>query len=99
VAVALAVVVSPWASSSPDGLERVAQDEDFLETGRLHPVQERSPVPDYAFPGVKDARAATGLAGLVGTLAVVALALGLGALLRRGRGARRGPPSPGPASP
>jgi hypothetical protein len=69
-AVGLATAVSPYASSSPDGLERVAEDEAFIEQGTLHSVQEDSPVPDYAFPGVDDARVATGLAGFVGTLLV-----------------------------
>jgi hypothetical protein len=80
-AVALAVAVSPFASSSPDGLERVAADRAFLAQGRLAPVQERAPVPDYALPGIGDPRLATGLAGLAGTLAV----LGLGALVVRTR--------------
>ena len=80
-AVALAVAVSPFASSSPDGLERVAADRAFLEQGRLAPVQERAPIPDYALPGIDDPRVATGLAGFAGTLAV----LGLGALVVRTR--------------
>ena len=80
-AVALAVAVSPFASSSPDGLERVAADRAFLEQGRLAPVQERAPIPDYTLPGIDDPRVATGLAGFAGTLAV----LGLGALVVRTR--------------
>jgi len=76
-AVALAVAVSPFASSSPDGLERVAADRAFLEQGRLAAVQERAPIPDYTLPGIGDPRVATGLAGFAGTLAV----LGLGALV------------------
>ena len=70
VAVGLAAGVSPYASSSPDGLERVAMDQAFLDRGALHPVQEESPAPDYAFPGVDDPRLATGLAGFAGTLLV-----------------------------
>ena len=83
VAVGLATVVSPFASSSPDGLERVAQDRGFADVARTSPIQEGSPVPDYAFPGVESASAATALAGLVGTLVVFALATGLAVLLRR----------------
>ena len=83
VAVGLATAVSPFASSSPDGLERVAQDKAFLDQGRLHSVQEESPIPDYAFPGVENERLATGLAGFVGTLGVFALGSGLAYLLRR----------------
>jgi PDGLE domain-containing protein len=83
VAVALALFASSWASSSPDGLEQVAETNGFLEDGRLHLLQERSPVPEYAFPGVDDPRLATALAGLVGTLLVALVGFGLIALARR----------------
>jgi len=82
-AVGLATAVSPFASASPDGLERVAADAAFLEDGRLAAIQERAPVPDYAFPGVGDGRVATGLAGFAGTLAVFAAGFGVAALGRR----------------
>jgi hypothetical protein len=76
-AVGLATAASPFASSSPDGLEKVAQDKGFLHDGRLAKVQEDAPAPDYAFPGVHDARLATGLAGFTGTLLVFAAGYGL----------------------
>lgn len=79
VAIGLATAVSPFASSSPDGLERVASDQAFSEHGRLAKLQEGSPVPDYAFPGVENERVATGLAGFAGTL----LVFGVLALARR----------------
>jgi hypothetical protein len=82
-AVGLATAASPYASSSPDGLERVAADEAFLDDGTLAPIQEDAPVPDYAFPGVEDTRVATGLAGFAGTLLVFALGFGVAALARR----------------
>jgi hypothetical protein len=83
VAVGLAVLASPYASSSPDGLEKVAETHGFLADGRLHSLQERSPVPDYAFPGIHDARLATALAGLVGTLLVAFAGTVVFALARR----------------
>lgn len=89
-AVGLAVAVSPWASPSPDGLEKVAEDKGFLESGRPHAVQDESPIPDYAFPGIENERLATGVAGFVGTLGVFVVAFGLAFLLRR----RRGAPAP-----
>ncbi len=82
-AVGLAAAVSPYASSSPDGLERVATDKGFIESGKLHSTQDDSPVPGYAFPGIEDARAATGVAGFLGTLLVFGLGYGLAALRRR----------------
>lgn len=83
VAVGLATAVSPFASSHPDGLERVATDHAFSADGRLAMLQEDSPVPDYAFPGVGNERVATGLAGFTGTLLVFGLAFGVAALARR----------------
>jgi hypothetical protein len=83
VAIGLATAVSPYASASPDGLEKVAGDKAFLDQGRLHSVQEESPVPDYAFPGIEDERVATGLAGFVGTLLVFGAGYGLVVATRR----------------
>jgi len=83
VAVGLAAAVSPFASSHPDGLKKVAQTKRFLDEAKPTGLQEGSPIPDYAFPGVGDERLATGLAGFVGTLAVFALAYGVGFVLRR----------------
>ena len=83
VAVGLAAFASPYASSSPDGLEKVAHANGFLAEGRLHELQESSPVPDYAFPGVEDPRLATALAGFVGTLLVALAGIAIAALARR----------------
>ncbi|MGH2950280.1 MAG: PDGLE domain-containing protein [Solirubrobacteraceae bacterium] len=74
VAVGLATAVSPFASSSPDGLQRVAADAGFLDRGRA----TAAPAPGYAAPGVGDDRIATGLAGLAGTLAVFGTAAAIG---------------------
>jgi hypothetical protein len=83
VAIGLATAVSPFASASPDGLEKVAEEKAFLEQGRLAPVQESSPAPDYAFPGIDDPRLATALAGFTGTLLVFGLGAGAVAVIRR----------------
>ena len=83
VAVGLATAVSPYASPSPDGLERVAAEEAFLGDGRLHAVQDDAPLRDYAFPGVENERLATGLAGFAGSLGVFALGSGLALAIRR----------------
>ncbi len=82
VAVGLASAVSPYASSSPDGLEKVAGDQAFLERGEH---QAASPAPDYAVPGVDDPRVATGLAGFAGTLMVFGVGYGIAAVARGGR--------------
>lgn len=85
VAVGLGSFASPYASSSPDGLEKVAETKGFLDSGRLHGIQDSSPVPDYAFPGVDDPRLATALAGFVGTLLVAAVGSATFFLARRRR--------------
>jgi PDGLE domain len=82
-AVGLGLAASPYASSSPDGLERVAETHGFIDRGQVHRVQEGSPIPDYAFPGIDDPRLATGLAGFVGTLGVFLVAFGVAYALRR----------------
>ena len=84
VAVGLAAAASPYASSSPDGLEKVAADQAFLARGEQHAVQERSPAPDYAFPGIDDPRVATGLAGFVGTPVVFGVGYGVATVARSG---------------
>ncbi|MPZ23746.1 MAG: cobalamin biosynthesis protein CbiM, partial [Dehalococcoidia bacterium] len=49
-AIAVAVALfSPLASSHPDGLERVAEDKEFIETAEDSPYEI---IPDYTFPGV-----------------------------------------------
>jgi hypothetical protein len=88
-AVGLAVGVSPWADGSPDGLEKVAGDKGFLADGKVHSIQDSSPIPDYAFPGIDNPRLATAVAGFVGTLGVCLLAFGIAWLVKR-RGAAAG---------
>jgi len=78
----LAGVVSYYASSQPDGLERVAGDQGFLGSAREH-ASSGSPFADYATRGVDDARLSGGVAGVMGALLVLALAGGLFLALRR----------------
>jgi hypothetical protein len=87
VAILLSAALAPFASSAPDGLERVAAEQGFADRGRLAPVQRRAPAGGYAFPGIDDAHVATGLAGLAGALAVFLLGAGLVAVVRRPRAA------------
>lgn len=82
-AVGLATAASPFASANPDGLEKVAEQKQFLDRGELAPIQEDSPIADYAFPGVENERVGTGLAGFVGTLAVFAIGYGVAFAMRR----------------
>lgn len=76
VALAIGVFVSPFASSSPDGLEKVSIDEGFADTAEEHDLSA-SPVADYGVDGVTNQRAATGLAGLIGIGVTFAVGLGV----------------------
>jgi hypothetical protein len=98
VSVGLATAVSPFASSAPDGLNRVAEDHAFDDRGTLHAVQEDAPIPGYAFPGIGDERVAKGVAGFVGTLGVFAIGFGAAALLRRRATRDQGPSWPASAT-
>lgn len=65
-------IISPLASSHPDGLEWVAEQKGFLDIAR-GPVYEI--IPDYVFPGISNEAVATIVAGIVGTIIVFAIAL------------------------
>ena len=96
VAIGLALVVSGFASSSPDGLEKVAGEKGFLETAQDHLFAD-SPLADYSVKGVGNERLSTGLAGLIGVLVTFGLGLAVFALLRM-RSRSGGGPGPGKGS-
>jgi len=77
VALVLGVFVSQFASSSPDGLEKVAEDKGFLESAEDKEAWTASPLPDYTVPGVGAEGTSTGLAGLLGTAAMFAVGFGV----------------------
>ncbi len=78
----LATVASPFASSSPDGLEKVAEEKGFLSAANEEAVVWRhSPFADYQVALVGDEGLSTSLAGFVGVLLVSAFAFGSGRLM------------------
>lgn len=82
VAITLALFFSPFASSSPDGLEKVAEIKGFLHTGEGKEIFS-APIPDYTMPGIKHEGIATSFAGLVGTLLTFGIAYGFGYILKK----------------
>jgi cobalt/nickel transport protein len=82
-ALAVAVFLSPFASTHPDGLDRVAEDLKFT-----HKEAENAPAKQLPFAHIFDGYAlkgapegiATPLAGFLGTLATFGLAWGIGKL-------------------
>lgn len=82
----LAGIVSGFASSSPDGLEKVAEDKGFGGTARTHDLAG-SPLAGYGVQGVDNARLSGGLAGLLGVGVTLAVGSGVFLLVRRRSGA------------
>ena len=80
----LAGVVSFYASASPDGLEKVATDQGFIDSAQSS-ATAGSPLADYSVSGVNHERLAVGIAGVVGALVTFALAVGLLRLVARRR--------------
>lgn len=70
----LLAVFSPLASAHPDGLEWVAEQKGFLDVaqGPLYEI-----IPDYVFPGITNEAFATIVAGIIGSLIVFGVALGV----------------------
>jgi len=81
VAIGLAMLVSGFASSSPDGLNKVAEDHGFAANARQH-LFENGPLAGYAVKGVNGDRLSTGISGLIGVLVTFGIGLALFALLR-----------------
>jgi cobalt/nickel transport system permease protein len=73
-------VLSPLASSHPDGLMWFAQQQGFLSAARS-PLYRL--LPGYLLPGVSNQAAATILAGVLGVLIVFAVTLLVGLLGRK----------------
>jgi cobalt/nickel transport system permease protein len=76
VALVLAGFVSYYASTSPDGLNRVAQDTGIAKSQKPHASQD-SPLAGYRTKSVENGRLSRGLAGVAGAVIVLALAGGL----------------------
>jgi cobalt/nickel transport system permease protein len=82
ISIALAVFVSPFASTAPDGLDKTAQLLAF-EHNAAPPAFSIAPAPDYHAPLIASPTVATSVAGLVGTLIVFILAVLLARSLSR----------------
>ncbi len=68
VTIGLAGIVSFYASSSPDGLEKVAEDVGFIETAKDHSIYN-SALADYGVAGIENERLSVGIAGIIGVIA------------------------------
>jgi hypothetical protein len=64
-------ILSPLASSHPDGLEWAAEEHGFLMTTKESFYQI---IPDYALPGITNEKFATITAGIIGAMLVFSIA-------------------------
>jgi hypothetical protein len=87
VALGLAFFVSPYASSSPDGLNKVAIDKGFADTEKEHALGD-APLAGYGVQGVEDQKLSKGLAGVIGVVVTFGIAMILFGLLRTARARR-----------
>jgi len=83
----LAGIVSFYASSHPDGLEKVAEDIGFIETAKEN-TNSDGILADYGVKGVDNPRLSTGAAGVIGVIATGAVSTGLFMLIRRKSGVK-----------
>jgi cobalt/nickel transport protein len=78
----LAGGVSFYASSHPDGLEKVATDIGFIDKAK-NTATESGPLAGYEVKGIDNSRISTGAAGIIGVVATGAASMGLFMLVRR----------------
>ncbi len=83
-ALALAVFISPFASSRPDGLVRVAENLGFIKKAEQTGITflGKAPLADYKVPGIQTEGWAKGFSGFLGTLVIVGLGWGIGRLIK-----------------
>jgi len=74
------VLLSPFASANPDGLERVAEDLGFIHRGLS---ASYSILPDYAIPWLSEGATSTIAAGAIGALIVAGVTVAVVRIMRR----------------
>lgn len=84
ITVVVVILAAAFASSDPDGLERVAEDKGFLDAAQGSSFQI---IPDYTVPGI-DGTISTIIAGIIGVAIVFAVVFVLGRVMARRRASR-----------
>jgi cobalt/nickel transport system permease protein len=78
VAIMLALLGSPFVSKSPDGLEKVAEEQGFMEAGSKDKVVWTNALfPEYKIESIESENVSTSLAGLIGTIVVFGFGFGV----------------------
>jgi len=83
VALLVALFLSPFASTSPDGLEKVAEMRRFSEEGERWKFWKHAPLSNYSLPWIKNEKASTALSGLIGTIAIFFITIGIGKAIKK----------------
>ena len=84
VALLLAFLVSPHASSNPDGLEKVSAAKGLDTEVRAHSMAG-GPLADYTVKGIHDDSLSTGVAGIIGVTITFGAAFGISKLAKASR--------------
>ena len=79
-ALVVVIIFSPFASKSPDTLEKAAREQHLL--GQRKAVVA-APIAGYVFPYIENRKLAVILAGGIGTVAVFLLGYSFACLLKR----------------
>jgi cobalt/nickel transport protein len=82
ISIFIASVVSFYADSNPDGLERVAEDHGFAENAS-ESLNSEIFASDYLITSVSDERLSGAMAGLLGIVVTALVGFGLFALIAR----------------
>lgn len=78
IAIIIGTILSPFASPHPDGLEKVAEDQGFID---LATTLFNAPIPDYLIPGSENESLGTAMAGFLGVLLTLIVTLGIGKII------------------
>jgi cobalt/nickel transport protein len=79
----VALLLSPFASTSPDGLEKVAETKGFSEKGKGWTFWRHAPFSDYSVPWIENEKVSTALSGLIGILAIFFITIGIGKAIKK----------------
>lgn len=81
--IALSAMFIPFASESPDGLEKVAGDKGFLSSqSEAGSPLFTAPFPDYLVPGIGNTASGV-VSGIAGALAMFCIGWGIATLLKK----------------
>lgn len=88
IALIMGGIISNFASTHPDGLERVAIDT--LEESGIEELTEgkevvNSPMSDYMAPGIENEALSASIAGVTGVLIVFLMVISMGKILKRNK--------------